>query len=132
MANSIQVTIRWSANNLRRFIRFIMFIYSYISQEISGSISLSFVFHHSPISSPTATSSRLLAVAQRRSVIHNNAPNSSPSIPTAFSGLVIARKNFTSAPENGKSIQSPVGIRNSNGRCTGFLRFSDALPPTVG
>ncbi len=34
-----------------------------------------------------------------------------PGIPTAFSDRVFARKNFSSAPETGKSIQSPVGIR---------------------
>ncbi|MGO9017793.1 MAG: hypothetical protein ACLQVJ_05500, partial [Syntrophobacteraceae bacterium] len=41
--------------------------------------------------------------------IRNNAPTSVPSIPTAFSARVFARKNFSCAPETGKGIQFPVG-----------------------
>ncbi len=47
-------------------------------------------------------------------VMHQSPPArgqaSVPGIPTAFSGRVFARKNFSCAPETVKSIRSPVGI----------------------
>ena len=43
-----------------------------------------------------------------------------PSIPTAFSGWVFARKNFGCAPETGKSLQSRVGTRKLYVDETGF------------
>ncbi len=59
----------------------------------------------------------------------NNAPTSVPTIPTASSGGVFARKNFSCAPETGKSMQSPIGIRKLYVAGTGFCVFRAYLHP---
>jgi hypothetical protein len=52
-----------------------------------------------------------------------------PSIPTGFLGRVFARKTFSCAPETGKSIRSPVGIRKVYVDVPGFCVFRAHLHP---
>ena len=68
--------------------------------------------------------------------IHQSPPArgqaSAPSIPTAFSDRTFARKNFGCAPETGKSIRSPVGIRKLYVDATGFCVFRRASVGRLG
>jgi excisionase family DNA binding protein len=66
---------------------------------------------------------------RRDAIDRNYASTSVPSVPTAFSGRVFARKNLTCAPETGKSIQSAVRICKLYLEGTGSCVFRMHLYP---